>query len=305
MAEHDDEEKTVFVNSDSFVGKVAAAGEAPPALIVLMGPPGYTGKTFPLIKNEVTLGRNVECDIFVDDQSLSRNHVKFMISDHKVSVFDLGSTNKTHINNQMIVPLNPVELNNNDQIKTGNVVFKFLEKGSIELLSTKEIEERATKDALTGAHTKGDLFSRGPELIKRSETLMEPLSLITFDIDHFKKINDVYGHPGGDFVLKEIGAIVGGKLVRSHDYFVRYGGEEFIIFLVGSNAKTALEVAERIRLTIETHKFIYKGQNIPVTVSLGVSERKKSDKSWNDLYERGDKALYQSKQNGRNQVNFG
>ncbi|MEY4615895.1 MAG: hypothetical protein RJB66_855 [Pseudomonadota bacterium] len=294
-------EKTVF-SQDTFHGKMQSAEKTPPTIVILIGPPGYTGKQWSLVKSETIAGRSIECSVFIDDRSLSRQHCRFMLMGNDVSVVDMGSTNKTAVNGILLQPLVPHRLKNNDQVKTGNVVFKFLERGSLEALSTQEFQERVTKDVLTGAYTKSELLQRAPELMKRSETLGDPLSMVVFDIDFFKKVNDTYGHPGGDYVLRELGRVVGTKLVRSQDYFARFGGEEFIILLLGSNSRQAWDVAERIRQTVQGHSFVYEGKHIPVTVSLGVAERLPSEKNWEQLFDRADKALYQSKKTGRNKV---
>ncbi len=137
--------------------------------------------------------------------------------------------------------------------------------------------------------------------MKRAEVLSEPLAVITYDIDFFKKINDNFGHAGGDCVLRELGELMHSKLVRSNDYFARYGGEEFVLILQATPLKTAMEVAERIRATVEQHSFIFEGKKVPVTISIGVSTQGSRD-TWESLYERADKALYASKQGGRNRV---
>lgn len=304
QGEEGEAEKTVFSTTETFFKKIQDVSNTPPCLVVLIGPPAYTGKQFSLQQSETIVGRSVECGIFIDDRSLSRNHARFMIMGNDVSVVDMGSTNKTVVNGYTLPVLTPHRLKNNDQIKTGNVVFKFLERGSLEAISSKEVQDRVTKDALTGAYSKSDFLSRGPELIKRAETLGEPLSMIVFDIDHFKKINDGYGHPGGDYVLKELGHILTTKMVRSNDYFARYGGEEFVIVLSGSNSRQALDVAERIRQMIQSHEFVYEGKRIQVTVSLGVAERGQFEKTWEQIFDRADKALYHSKNSGRNRVSF-
>ncbi len=296
-------EKTVL-SSDTFQGRVLSAENTPPSLVVLVGPPGYPGKQWHLTQAETIVGRSIECAIFIDDRSLSRNHCRFMLMGVDVSVVDMGSTNKTIVNGMTLPPLSPHRLKTNDQIKTGNVVFKYLERGSLEAMSTQEVQERVSKDPLTGAYTKGELLQRAPEIMKRAETLGEPLSLIVFDIDFFKKINDSFGHPGGDYVLKELGHVVGTKLVRSQDYFARFGGEEFVILLLGSNSRQAMDVAERIRTTVQSHQFTYDNAQIPVTISLGVAEKLPHEKNWDVLFERADKALYQSKKTGRNKVSL-
>ncbi|WP_413288778.1 diguanylate cyclase [Bdellovibrio sp. HCB337] len=307
MTNHDDDskdvsEKTSVVTSDTFKGRIQAADGAPPVIVVLIGPPGYVGKQYPIANNDIVIGRSVETQVYIDDKSLSRSHAKFAIVGSEVSIIDLGSTNKTIVNGNALPPLAPCKLRNNDQIKTGNVIFKFLEKGNIEALTNQSLYEKANRDALTGAHSKGSLLEKGPEAIKRSELLNEEMSIIVFDIDHFKKINDTHGHPAGDAVLKELSNIVSSKLIRSNDYFARYGGEEFVLILSGGTAKMASEIAERIRQTIETHAFVHEGKVIPVTISLGVVTKSTNDVEWSELFDRADKALYASKQGGRNRV---
>ena len=297
----DSADKTSIVASDTFKGKLRAADDAPPAVVILVGPPGYVGKQWLITKPDMTIGRADGIDMSVTDASLSRSHAKFIVNATDVQIVDLGSTNKTQVNGVALPPMVPRRLANNDQIKTGNVIFKFLEKGNVESITNQQIFDKASKDALTGAYNKGALLDKGPESIKRADVLTEPLSVITFDIDFFKKINDGHGHPGGDYVLKELGQLMQSKLVRSNDYFSRYGGEEFVLILQATPIKTAMEVAERIRATIEAHAFVYEAKKIPVTISIGVSAKIHGD-SWESIYDRADKALYQSKQNGRNKV---
>jgi len=294
-------EKTSIVSGDTFSGKMQQAEQAPPALVVLMGPTGYVGRQWALTSPEYIIGRNPDSTIFIDDKSVSRSHARLMIVGGDVTIQDLGSSNKTSINGAVLTPMTPQKLRNNDQLKCGSVIFKFLERGNLEAFTNKALSEKAEKDALTGAYNKGALLERGPEVMKRAELLKEELSVIVFDIDFFKKINDTFGHPGGDHVLKMLGGIVTSKLIRTHDYFARYGGEEFVLILSGAPQKNALEVAERVRMTIQNADFIFEGKKIPVTVSLGVATRK-DEAEWDNLFNRADAALYQSKQSGRNRV---
>ena len=294
-------EKTVVASETTLNRKMANSGVGSPVMVVLIGPSGYQGKQWSLQDNFV-VGRAVESQIFIDDGSVSRSHAKIEFRGAEVIIMDLGSTNKTIVNGQALAPLAPQILKNNDQVKTGNVVFKFLDKGNIEAYAQRELFEKATRDALTGAYSKGALIERGPEVIKRSETLNEPLSVIVFDIDHFKKVNDTYGHAAGDMVLKELSRIISTKLVRANDFFARYGGEEFVLILSGTPVSAAIDIAERIRKTIQESEFSFESKQIPVTVSVGCASRKNEETSWDVLFERADKALYSSKQNGRNRV---
>ncbi len=296
-------ERTI-VASQTQSGIRNAVEGTPPVIVVLLGPPGYQGKQYPITQSDIVIGRSIESQVYIDDRSLSRTHAKFVVVGNEVSIVDLGSTNKTMVNNVILVPLSACILKNNDQLKTGNVVFKFLERGSIESLTTAVMYEKTQKDALTGAYSKGALLEKGPEAVKRAEVLNEELSVVTFDIDHFKKINDTHGHPAGDYILKELCRIVSSKLIRAHDYFARFGGEEFVLILQGTPQKIAGDVAERIRLTIETSEFVFDNKKIPVTISVGVSTRGPQEVDWASLYDRADKALYQSKQTGRNKVSI-
>lgn len=303
MVSHSDDvsEKTNIVTGDTFSGRMQQADQAPPALVVLMGPSAYVGKQFPLVNNDYILGRSHDCSIQIDDKSVSRNHARIQIAGSEVTISDMGSANKTVVNGSTLQPGAPFKLRNNDQIKIGSIIVKYLEKGNIEAFTNRELNEKAARDALTGAYTKGALIERGPEVVKRSETLGEHMSLIIFDIDFFKKINDTYGHPAGDHVLRELGRIVGTKLTRSEDFFARYGGEEFVLILINTPLKSAMEVGERIRATVQGTTFQFENKTLPVTVSVGVSTKLK-DETWEAMFKRTDEALYQSKQGGRNRV---
>lgn len=300
----DSNEKTVVASDTTLKKELLRSDTAPPVIVVLIGPPGYQGKQWAL-NDGFVIGRAIESNVFIDDKSLSRAHARIDIKGNKVFVVDLGSTNKTVVNGQVLPPMVLCELKNNDQFKTGNIIFKFLETGNIEVLTTQALFEKANRDALTGAYSKGALLEKGPESIKRSEILNEALSVIVFDIDFFKKINDTFGHHSGDFVLKELARVVSTKLIRSNDFFARYGGEEFVLILSGTQEKTASEIAERIRTTIQNHEFNIEGKIIPVTVSVGVTSKLPVDNQWQAVFERADKALYISKQSGRNKVTKG
>ncbi len=294
-------EKTSIITGDTFSGNLKQAEQTPAAFVVQIGPQGYVGKQFSLTGSEYIIGRNPESSIFIDDKSVSRSHARVMVVGTEVTIQDLGSSNKTTINNTILTPMTVHCLKNNDQVKCGNVILKYYALGSLDAATNKQLNEKSEKDAMTSAYNKGALLERGPEAIKRAEFLKENLSIIVFDIDFFKKINDTYGHPAGDSVLRELGGIVTKKLIRANDYFARYGGEEFVLILSGAPQKNAEEVAERVRSTIESNEFNFEGKKISVTVSLGVATRK-DETQWNSLFERADKALYQSKQNGRNKV---
>lgn len=302
MDHNDFTEKTTIVSGDTIGSQVQRADKAPPSLVVLIGPTVLIGRQFVLNKKEYTIGRSSECDIHIDDRSVSRNHAKINVDSSGVILTDLNSANKTLVKETQLQPNLPYKLENNDQIKCGNVIFKFYEKGNLQAFANQALMEKALKDSLTGAYSKGALLERGPEVIRLSQSQSEPLTILVFDIDHFKKTNDQYGHSAGDYVLKELGRLILNSVIRSEDFFARYGGEEFVLVLLNSKASIGAEVAERLRSTVESHIFNYNGVIIPVTISIGVAEKMDQDRDWQEFFDRADKALYQSKQSGRNRV---
>lgn len=296
------EEKTSMVRSGTFTEQFQQASKTPPALVMLVGPPGSVGKVWPIDQENVIIGRSMTSAIFVDDKSVSRSHSK--LSNHlgDVTLIDLESSNKTIINGQSIPPFIPFKLKNNDQVKVGNVLFKFLEQGSIEAAASQAMQQKSERDTLTQAWNKGALLAKGPEALQRAKLLNASMSVLVLDIDHFKKINDTYGHAAGDYVLKALAEIISKTSIRSDDYFARFGGEEFVIIMFGSNIRQAQEIGERIRASIQIYPFEFQGTTIPVTISVGVSSFVNPNSSWEQIFERADHALYQSKKSGRNRV---
>lgn len=308
MVESDDEnslDKTSIVQSDTFKVRLAQAGEAPPCMVLLVGPPNEIGRQWPIETTDYIIGRSPSAHLHIEDRSLSKSHAKVVVSGGEVSIIDLESTNKTVVNDKILTSLQSYKLKNNDQIKCGNIIFKFLERGNIETVSVAQTFNKALIDQLTGINNRGALNTQGAELFNKSRILGHPLAIIVFDIDFFKKINDTYGHASGDYVLKELSRIVRESLIRGNDYFARYGGEEFCLLVMGSPLKQVEEIAERIRRTIQDSSFNVDGTKIDVTISAGFSMIKDEDKSWNDIFKRADSALYQSKKSGRNRVTGG
>lgn len=297
-------DKTSVVQSDTFKVRIAEAGQSPPCLVLLVGPANEVGRQWAIEKTDYIIGRAQMAHVHIDEKSLSKSHAKLIMSGGEVAIIDLESTNKTVVNSKILTPLQPVKLENNDQIKTGNIIFKFLEKGNIETVSVAQTFNKALIDQLTGINNRGALNVQGVDLFNKSRLLGTPLSIIIFDIDHFKKVNDTHGHPAGDYVLKDLSRVVRDSLIRGNDYFARYGGEEFCLLLLGSPIKQVEEIAERIRRTIQDHSFIFEGTNLPITISVGISTIQTSDASWSDIFSRADKALYESKNGGRNRVSM-
>jgi diguanylate cyclase (GGDEF)-like protein len=164
-------------------------------------------------------------------------------------------------------------------------------------------EHKAAVDGLTKLYNRGWLNETFSLLLERSKNDQHPFSFMMIDIDHFKIINDTYGHPVGDFVLQLAGETLK-HLSRTKDFVVRYGGEEMAILLPDTGISDALGIAERVRQTIENKAIEYEnGKNFNITVSIGVAAITKSETSA-ELIKRADEALYRAKELGRNQVKF-
>lgn len=277
------------------------AAEKPAALLVVGG--DLNGTIFDLTGGEVTAGRNPDNTIPLEFNGISRYHFKVVSQDgtnHFVQ--DAGSRNGTFVNNKKIE--GQVQLQKGDMIKLGNIALKYLPKGDPERLTYDKLQHEANTDKHTGCFNKG-YFNNALDLeVKKSKVTGAPLSLIVFDLDHFKKLNDGYGHDAGDFVLKEMAGLIRKHGVRDLDVFARYGGEEFVILLPKTNLKQAFEIAERLRKLVEGHEFTYEEKRLPVTASIGVADYRQGVATGTDLFKRADEAVYKSKQGGRNQVNF-
>lgn len=165
----------------------------------------------------------------------------------------------------------------------------------------QRLAEEILKDPLTGVANRRAYEIRMVEEWERFRRYGHVFSIAIFDIDHFKNVNDSYGHKAGDLVLREIARIMKSSL-RKTDLVARYGGEEFVVILTGTDLKRAKDAAEKIRRLIEETKFVFKKQTVPITISAGVAQIEPTDKSPGDIFERADKALYAAKNRGRNRV---
>ena len=164
----------------------------------------------------------------------------------------------------------------------------------------QKLLELNTKDGLTGIYNRRYLEVRLKEEFERHKRYSRPFSLIMFDIDYFKTINDKYGHPCGDFVIKSLSAQIS-TLIRKTDIFARYGGEEFCCLLPESNLDNAMQLGEKLRKVVANHNYNYDDASFNVTISLGIAELQANDTS-SSLIEKADNALYEAKNRGRNKT---
>lgn len=173
-----------------------------------------------------------------------------------------------------------------------------------ERLSTlnKELAEISITDGLTQIYNRQYFMERIKQEVKRASRYGTHASLLMFDIDHFKKVNDTYGHQTGDAVLAAFARLILDSL-RETDLFARYGGEEFSLIAMAMDRAEAVQLAERMRQKVEAAEFVHNGNRLKVTVSIGVSTWQPEIKeNFEELIRRADEALYRAKEQGRNRV---
>jgi two-component system cell cycle response regulator len=267
------------------------------ALVVIYGED--LGRKYDLKQEEIIIGRSSKADICVDQESVSRNHAQITHSKKGMRIKDLGSTNGTFVNDDLVE--GERELRNGDLVKIGRTIFKYIAGGNIEAAYHDEIYRLTTMDGLTQVHNRRYFDEQIDRELSRSRRYERVLSLMLMDIDHFKLINDQHGHLAGDYVLKQLASTVRTK-IRREDVFARYGGEEFAIILPEIDLKGAKLFAEKVRQLVSKQLITFDKNHIPVTVSVGVAILKPEHREVADLVSAADAKLYEAKTGGRNRV---
>lgn len=256
------------------------------------------GRRVPLGPEPTIIGRSSKCDVQLDQESVSRNHARISRQRSNYVIRDLGSTNGTYVNDELV---DEVVLRDGDQVKVGRTIFKFIVSGNMEAQYHEEIYRLMTVDGLTEMHNKRYFNEAIEREASRSRRYQRTFSLVLFDIDHFKHINDTYGHLAGDSVLRQLGALVRNR-VRRDDVPSRTGGEEFAVILPEVSRDGAMQLAEKLRAAVEASVFKFEGTQIPVTVSMGVAEWVPAIADPQELVKIADEKLYEAKRTGRNRV---
>jgi diguanylate cyclase (GGDEF)-like protein len=261
------------------------------------------GKKTTLAKgSETTLGRGEQATLVLDLDNVSRRHCTLFHRPDGVYLRDEGSTNGTYLNNVEV--RNEVLLRSGDLLKVGSAIFKFLyggALGSIEAQYHEEIYRLTIIDGLTQVYNKRYLLEFIDREMARCSRHGRPLSVVMLDVDHFKKINDSFGHLAGDHVLRELAAAIKSR-VRREECFARYGGEEFVIVLPETGRDNAVFLADKLRALVEEFRFTFEGKAIPVTFSGGVAEMHADHDSPLAFLNAADARLYEAKRAGRNRI---
>jgi two-component system cell cycle response regulator len=275
----------------------AGLGALHPHVVVLAGE--SVGRTFRIEREETTIGRSEEAPIRLHDEGVSRRHARIVRVGSDVWLEDLESANGTRVNGEAIERR---RLQDGDKINIGGrTVLRFAHSDALEEGFHQAMYEAAVRDGLTRTYNKRHFLERLAIEIAFANRHRAALSLLMIDVDHFKKVNDGHGHPGGDCVLTVLARLLMGT-VRTEDLVARYGGEEFAVLCRGTALDQASRLGERLRRNVESHAFVYEGKGIPVTISIGASACGEQSCSAERLIADADAALYRAKGEGRNRV---
>lgn len=273
--------------------------EKRPCLIMIKG--DFIGEVYELDKDVTMIGRSDDIDLVVSDTSMSRRHAMIVNRHDGFHISDLGSTNGTFVNKRPVE--GAVSLKEGDKVTLGLVTFKFSYQDEDDTEYHMMLRNMAIKDGLTRIYNRRhfeEALCKEADYNRRNQS---GLALVMFDIDHFKDINDNYGHPAGDYILKHLAQLIEHE-ARGYDVFARLGGEEFVFMLRGATTDAAVALAERVRKVVEGHVFRYDDLALRVTISLGVAVWDGDDSiaGADELVEMADRQLYIAKNGGRNRI---
>jgi diguanylate cyclase (GGDEF)-like protein len=288
---------------------VTIKGERRPALVSMRGE--LLAVPIPLERDEVTLGRALDADVRLTDFRASRLHARLSserdpaTGEVRWRLTDLGSTNGTSVNGQRITE---AVLREGDKIVIGDQMFRFDMLDEIDREFQQQIHRLLAHDELTGLLTSKSFFSELRREADRAEAEARPFCVLMMDVDHFKSVNDTFGHMVGSKTLETIGAVIK-QALRAGDVAARFGGEEFAAFLLDADYAQALVAAERVRAAVEQYIFTFNRVDRPgepithhVTISIGVAAFPDDAKDPIHLVELADSALYRAKKSGRNRI---
>jgi two-component system cell cycle response regulator len=282
--------------------------ERRPALVSLRGE--LMAVPIPLERDEVIIGRALEADVRLNDSRASRLHARITtdIGETRETCYritDLGSTNGTTVNGESITE---AVLNDGDKIIIGDHLFRFDMLDEIDREFQQQIHRLLAHDELTGLLTSKSFFSELRRESARAEDESRPFCVLMMDLDHFKEVNDTYGHLVGSTTLEETGSVIK-QALRAGDVAARFGGEEFAAFLLDATYGQGLVAAERVRMALEKHEFPASRKDSPesqathrITISIGVAAFPDDATDPIQLVELADSALYRAKRSGRNRV---
>lgn len=252
---------------------------------------------------QIRVGRSGGNDIVLNDPKVSAVHASLSVSGRRekierVILEDLDSTNGTWVNNQKV---SRITLKHGDKITVGQTILWFSLKDPVGASYHSRLFRMAIMDNQTGLFNRRYLLQVLQNTFTVAKRHGRDLSLILFDIDNFKQVNDTFGHVAGDEYLRIVGGVLKNSL-REQDICGRYGGEEFILMLPETGPSGARQVGEKVRMRIQQLKVSYQNREIMTTISGGIAWYESSVVSVEEMIARADRALYEAKSAGKNRV---
>jgi diguanylate cyclase (GGDEF)-like protein len=304
-AEPDEFGETTVVTAVSGVGPIPEASRRAAMLVVLSGP--AIGRNYALDSDKILIGRSGDVNILIPDEGVSRVHAEIQRDGDEFVIVDHGSMNGTAVDGKRLVA--PTRLQDGARILVGSrTIVKFSLMDNLEAEAQRRVTDAVYRDGLTGVFNRRYLDIRLKEEFAFASRHGRPVALLLVDVDHFKNVNDTYGHQSGDEILKALAQCLE-KNVRIEDVVARYGGEEFVIIARGINLAQSKTFAERVCGFV-------RGLRVPcgpagekivsLTVSIGCAcYRVDRDESIEAVLARADAALYAAKHAGRDRVGVG
>lgn len=278
------------IDFDAFDEKVAT-------LLVISG--SCMGELHNLEQDETLLGRGPECDVVIRDDGISRQHCLFRRLGDEVVIEDLGSTNGTWVNRERA---SSRVLKPGDRVRLGvNTLVRYVVQSEADRAYHRDLYRAAVRDPLTGAFNKRYLRDRLRTELAYSARHKTSLTLVVFDLDGFKQVNDTLGHTAGDSVIAQLGSVLL-EQTREEDIVARFGGDEFVILLRGIEPAAAERFAERIRRVVADTRFVAANRHVQLTLSIGTATAVGQAQHAEELFDAADAALYEAKRAGKNRV---
>jgi diguanylate cyclase (GGDEF)-like protein len=258
------------------------------------------GRVCRLPPEQFRIGRSQDCELWLGDDGVSRKHARIFQEGTTYLIEDTESANGTFVQGQRV---SRQVLRDGDVIQFGpTAIFRYTVTDESQEALLQQLYDASVTDALTGAHNREHFDTQLRSELSYARRHKADVSLAFFDVDHFKRVNDTYGHPAGDAVLVALANTIR-NMIRNEDVFARYGGEEFALILRGIDCVGANTVGERLRERVEAMRVPTDAGELRVTVSVGCSSfADLEEKTPEALVSAADKRLYAAKHAGRNRV---
>ena len=257
------------------------------------------GAIVELSEERSLIGRSTEATLRLDSEGVSRAHACILRKGKTYTIQDLGSTNGTYVDGLRID--RPVTLRDGIRIQIGTTLMRFSLQDTLEQEAARRTYEMSVRDGLTGLYNRRHFDERLSAEHAFAIRHRTALAVLVIDVDHFKRINDQWGHPAGDAVLQALGRALHDSL-RSEDLVARFGGEEFAILCRGIDVEGVRALGERVRRMVESMRIPAGGMTIKITASIGVAHNDCGAARAEQLVASADAALYAAKRGGRNRV---